>query len=110
MHFNDIINEAHQTATKNGFWDDRRDNPIGIATALMLINSELVEAMNVDRVTDVAKLEVGHPDLEKFGEELADVVIRLADLAGYLNLDMDYIITTKLEINRSRPRKHGKRY
>ena len=43
-------------------------------------------------------------------DELADVFIRLGDLCGYLNIDIEKHIKAKMEYNKGRPRKHGKKF
>jgi NTP pyrophosphatase (non-canonical NTP hydrolase) len=45
---------------------------------------------------------------EEFGDELADTIIRVADLAGYLGIDLGRAVHQKMRRNRERPRKHGK--
>ena len=42
--------------------------------------------------------------------ELADAVIRIADLCGYLGIDLDAVIEEKMAYNAGRPYKHGKRF
>lgn len=42
--------------------------------------------------------------------ELADAVIRIADLCGYLGIDLDAVISEKMAYNETRPFKHGKRF
>ncbi len=42
--------------------------------------------------------------------ELADVVIRIMDLCGKMEIDLGRAILTKMEYNRTRPIKHGKAY
>lgn len=42
--------------------------------------------------------------------ELADAVIRIADLCGYLGIDLDTVISEKMAYNETRPFKHGKRF
>ena len=44
-----------------------------------------------------------------FGIELADVIIRVLDLAEMLRMDMDHLILVKHMYNDSRPYKHGDR-
>lgn len=41
--------------------------------------------------------------------ELADAVIRIADLCGHLGIDLDAVIEEKMAYNADRPYKHGKR-
>lgn len=42
--------------------------------------------------------------------ELADAVIRIADLCGHLGIDLDAVIEEKMAYNADRPYKHGKRF
>ena len=85
---------CHKTAVAKGFWDEKRN----IGEALMLIVTELAEAMEAYRIQDN----------ENFKEELADAFIRLFDLCGGLNVDIAKQITKKVEKNKTRPYKHGK--
>lgn len=39
--------------------------------------------------------------------ELADIVIRVADICGYYGIDLDAAITQKMAYNRTRPYRHG---
>jgi NTP pyrophosphatase (non-canonical NTP hydrolase) len=71
-----------------------------IATRLMLIVSELGEALEALR----------HEDKENFAEELADVAIRLADLCGGLCIDLEAEILKKMRKNKTREYKHGKAF
>lgn len=45
-----------------------------------------------------------------FAEELADAVIRIADLCGGLGIDLEWAIIEKMNRNAKRPRLHGKLY
>lgn len=42
--------------------------------------------------------------------ELADAVIRIADLCGHLGIDLEAAIALKMDYNETRPFKHGKRF
>ena len=42
--------------------------------------------------------------------ELADAVIRIADLCGHLGIDLDAVIEEKMAYNADRPYKHGNRF
>ena len=86
--------EIHQLATQQGFWD----HPVSIPEKLALIHSEVSEALEADRA-GVA-----------ITEELADIVIRVMDLAEHLGVDLNKAIEAKHLINLSRPYKHDKRY
>ncbi len=85
---------CHRIAVEKGFWDEKRN----IGEALMLIVTELAEAMEAHR----------HQDHENFREELADTFIRLFDLCGGLQIDIQHEIEKKSEKNKNRPYKHGK--
>lgn len=106
MQIKELIKQAHENATKHGFWDDYSpafekdivNNAIG--NRLMLIVSEVAEAQDGLR----------HNDIANFKEELADVAIRLADLCGGLDIDLETEIKKKMEKNKDRPYKHGKAF
>jgi len=85
---------CHRIAVEKGFWDEERN----IGEALMLIVTELAEAMEAHR----------HQDDKNFKEELADTFIRLLDLCGGLNIDIEKEIYKKSTHNKTRPYKHGK--
>ena len=85
---------CHQIARDKGFWDKDRN----IGEALMLIVTEIAEAMEAYR----------KQDHENFREELADTFIRLFDLCGGLKIDIEHEIVKKAEKNKNRPYKHGK--
>ena len=75
------------------------DNPREIGTMLMLIVSEIAEAMEGDR----KNLMDDHlPHRKMIEVELADAVIRIGDLAGKLRLDLGGAIDEKLAYNLNR--------
>jgi NTP pyrophosphatase (non-canonical NTP hydrolase) len=79
--------------------------------ALMLIVSEAAEALEVARKDFDKPAE--HLDQKEFThveEELADIVIRVMDLAYGHNLSLGAAIVAKMEFNESRPYKHGKKF
>lgn len=96
MHIIDLVRIAHANAEAHGFWDEERE----LGTLLMLIVSELGEALEAHR----------KGDMKNFAEELADVAIRLGDLCGGLDIDLEWEIIQKMEYNQTRPRLHGKAY
>ncbi|HLF18181.1 MAG TPA: nucleotide pyrophosphohydrolase [Candidatus Omnitrophota bacterium] len=85
---------CHAIAKEKGFWDEKRN----IGEALMLIVTELAEAMEGYR----------HQDNDNFREELADAFIRMFDLCGGLGIDIEGEIAKKSIKNKKRPYKHGK--
>jgi NTP pyrophosphatase (non-canonical NTP hydrolase) len=116
----DAQREAHDNAKTKGFWDYAKGEKYGspflieqivkgsIPEKLALIHSEVSEALECYReghlVTSVR--EDGKP--EGFASELADVIIRVFDLAGALDIDLEHEIALKMQHNATRPHKHGK--
>ena len=94
----------------------------------MLIVSELSEALEADRKNKHAALnsfncrknersciedfQADFQELIKdtFEDEIADTFIRLFDLCGALNIDIDTHINLKMKYNKTRPYKHNKDY
>lgn len=93
---NEFCNEAYEIAKSKGWHDTKREVPELIA----LIHSEVSEALEADR----------KDDYDNFKEELADVCIRIFDLCGSMDIDLNEAIEKKMEKNRKRPYKHGKKY
>jgi len=96
MNLNEYCKECHKTAKEKGFWERKREKP----ELLMLIVSELGEALEADR----------KGDKENFNEEIADTFIRLFDLCGYFGIDIEKEINGKMIYNKGRPKLHGKKY
>ena len=97
------------TAEEHG-WHEEIDS---IPVKLLMIHSEVSEALEEYRNTppecEVSYLyyRVDSDKPEGFGVELADIVIRVLDLAEMLDIDLTGIILTKMEYNKSRPYRHG---
>jgi NTP pyrophosphatase (non-canonical NTP hydrolase) len=112
MTLNELRDEIHATAREKGWYNDGERN---IPEALALIHAEVSEALEEYR-------EIGHDyyELAKIGfsddrnvkpigfaVEVADILIRCLDLAGYLNINIDHIIRVKMDYNKTRPYRHG---
>jgi NTP pyrophosphatase (non-canonical NTP hydrolase) len=123
MDINELCEKAHENAVQKGFYD----KPLEIGTLLMLVVSELGEALEADRKNDkaeegIARLLIDFASdsvfknnfksrvKDTFEDELADAVIRIADIAGYLKIDLDAQIQAKMRYNSTRERLHGKEY
>ena len=116
MTIKELVEKAHKNARKHGFWEDwedwdslcwedglpkREDSTLDLEELFNFNNvSELSEALEALR----------HNDRDNFKEELADVAIRLADLCGGLNIDLETEIKKKMEKNKTRGYKHGKAF
>jgi hypothetical protein len=111
--------EARQNAVNKGFGD-----PVEVGTRLMLITSELAEALEAHRsdkfrLTDVQKLhveallEAGRFDefkqryKEYFGFEMADALIRILEGSEAMNFDIEWYVKMKMKYNTTREQKHG---
>lgn len=107
---NELKTAAHENAVKHGFWDE----PMSDWTALMLVITEISEAVEADR-------KGRHADLEAFEratdtevpidewnaafqkymkdtveDELADAAIRLLDFSGYKGYALEYLDVSKV--------------
>jgi NTP pyrophosphatase (non-canonical NTP hydrolase) len=85
----ELVQKAHDNAVKKGFWDEPRET----GTMLALIHSEVSEALEADR----------HGDRENFAEELADTVIRICDLCGGMEIDLEKAIVGRWLLTRPGP-------
>lgn len=80
--------EIHSQNVDVGWWDEWPVKTDRHETAMMLVVSELAEAMEGDR----KDLMDDHlPEFKAFGVELADAMIRLLDLAGAYELELDRV-------------------
>jgi len=112
---NSLASSAHTNAVVHGFYDDnsiveqfleKHDEPKLIATVhrdfilsqLSKIGCEVGEAVDA----------IQHGEYPKLFEELADVIIRTLDLAGYLDCKIGDWVVDKMNRNKYRPYKHGK--
>jgi NTP pyrophosphatase (non-canonical NTP hydrolase) len=124
MTLNELRDEAFAYAEKQGFHERKN-----FGEKLMLIVSELSEALEADRngkwvgdtvmnnrtVIPLSICCAEKIDYEKYikgsvEEELADATIRICDLAGTYNIDLDWHVKAKMAYNETRPYKHGKNY
>lgn len=125
MDIADMQRAAHDNAIEKGFYEgDLADRNVG--ELLMLITTEVAEAMEAYRKHGTAPWStyettgyVGEATIEDFeaagipakpegvASELADVVIRVGDMCGYLGIDLDAAIAEKLAFNATRSWRHG---
>ncbi len=109
--------EAFSVASEHGFHKDDSEEPdimnLQFEQRLMLIVGEVAEAHDDHRhgrgIQDVFIDSVtGKP--EGIPTELADIVIRVADLAEAYGIDLGSIIEMKMKYNEGREHLHGRKF
>lgn len=132
----DLQRDVHQNSVDHGFWE-ASDN-IGEKLMLIVSEAaEALEAyrdgkMELYRSAEVpgyvsrieqsfGEVKYYHGDeqldpkdwlVEKpegFPSEIADIVIRCMDLAGWLGFDLGAVVELKMAYNKTRPHLHGRR-
>jgi NTP pyrophosphatase (non-canonical NTP hydrolase) len=131
----ELSKEIHENARDKGFWDKERN----LGEMLMLIVSEVAEAMEADRKNDYYNANAryrairtensckwafdivdSNPDAWRnwfraevkntFEDELADACIRIFDLAHARGINLQWHIEQKMRYNATREHMHGKKY
>jgi len=100
LHLNNFVHYAHTDALKAGWWEGVDINDINVVpTKLCLIHSEISEAMEGHRKN---LMDEHLPHRKMLEVELADAMIRIADLAGMLGYDLGGAIKEKMDYNKNR--------
>ena len=132
MTLNELRDKVFANAQKHGFHENNN-----FGESLMLVVSELSEALEADRQDKwflknhscagwkaiFDKACVAEPKdtgtiIDAYisyikgsvEEEIVDAMIRLFDIAGVWNIDLDFHVKAKMAYNETRPYKHGKKY
>ena len=107
--FNHFQKKAHENAVNKGFWPDLGSSEAAdyqYAAKVALIHSEASELLETIRHRNPQSRKI--PDFTSIEEELADIVIRVMDMAGKQDWRVGEAIIAKMTYNASRPHKHGK--
>ena len=115
---NEYVGAAHENAVDKGWWDGhpvsceglrprREMTPDQVLAKLMLIVTEVAEAAEDVRNGDMDAIQVEGEKPAGFPTELADIVIRVFDLAGALGIDLQAEVARKMLHNYTRPPRHG---
>ena len=128
MDLSDYAYSIHSNARAKGFWDVR----FNLGERLMLIVSELAEALEADRQGEPAvHVPLHRPDcvpvesgtgcdaackMEGAAVEIVDALIRCLDTLEGMRQAMEFsstideLVQAKMKFNSTRPLKHGKMY
>ena len=99
---NKLAKDIYEENKKRGWWSDpKTGKPIkrNVGELLCLVHSEVTEAMEGYR-KQLKDDKLPHRDM--FEVELADVLIRVFDIAGAFKMDIEGAVNEKLEYNRKR--------
>jgi len=119
---NELSKQIHKNNKAKGFYDSEKN----IGEMLALVHSEVSEALECDRndkecgySIDVVNGWTSDDDFkdsfkenvkDTFEDELADIMIRVMDLAAFKGVNLEKHIKAKMRYNSLRPHKHGKKY
>lgn len=137
MNLNDLVKSTHEHVKNKGFWDIPQSLPVQLALITSEVSEALEEfrkghsanytyysgKANIEGIDDITYLETitcdyptdvetSHNTIkvikpEGIPSELADIVLRVCDMCGYYGIDLEAIITIKMEYNATRGHRHG---
>lgn len=121
---NKLVEEIHEKNKEAGWWNDPETGeslldqnylPYVVGTKLLLVTTEIAEATEGYRKN---LMDDKLPNRKMVEVELADALIRILDISGALDLDLEGAIKEKREFNNvrldhkveNRIKKNGKKF
>lgn len=112
---NNLSTDAHITSVNHGFYYDIErliDKLAGVdqpeLVEIAKRNFVLSQLSKISGEVGEAVSAIQHNEPYELWEEMADVVIRLLDLAAYIECPIGDVIIKKMAVNENRPYLHGK--
>lgn len=104
MTINELCKSVHEWAKDKGWVQEGIER--NLDGLIALVHSELSEALEDWRIGRM-KTQIIDGKPEGFPSEMADTVIRIADICAELDIDLEHEIELKMGYNRTRPWRHG---
>ena len=106
---NQLVDRAHKNSKDKGFWDIASDESLVNLTEILIMKMALVHTEVSEGVEAIRDGNLTAEErIDAFGEEMADVIIRVMDVCGKLDIDLEVELLKKMNKNEKRPRMHGK--
>ena len=127
MGIKELVIESHQNAVDHGWWEGERNFGEQIALMHSELSEVLEEFRNKRDYTEVYFTHKGESPCnpvhfenqinkecdqrkpEGIPIEFADVLIRIFDTCGKYGIDLEEAVKIKMEYNKHRPYRHGKK-
>lgn len=108
MSLNELRDRVHALAVSKGWYEDRDvSDPNVLGSMLALIHSEVSEALEDVRKTQIALDYEANGKPVGLPSELADVIIRVLDMCGAMGIDIEKAVEMKHAYNATRTHRHG---